>query len=33
MTVTLDGLHDEAFTRMQEEGFASQLRKRDRLAA
>ena len=30
MTVTLHGMHDENFTRMQEEGFRSQLSKLDR---
>ncbi len=29
MVVTLDGMHDEHFTRMQEEGFKSQLTKLD----
>lgn len=29
MTVTLDGMHDAEFTRMQEEGFTSQLTKLD----
>lgn len=29
MVVTLDGMHDEQFTKMQEEGFTSQLTKLD----
>lgn len=29
MVVTLDGMHDETFTRMQKEGFTSQLTKLD----